>query len=422
VRKKLELLWVVGLVLLALSLPARTPVVSAVTGEVLPGVGLRHSVGYLLIAPVTGLMDYASMLTIPQHLAGIFAVFSAFVVWRVLRRRQKRGTGTRLLVETGAGLVLALALLAFYAVGALVPRPMAALHVEDPDVVIVDFHSHTGASHDVWARFSVAKNRAWHRGAGYHVAYISDHDSIAPALRAAEANPARAGDGTVLLPGREVRYVGQHIAVLGTRDPRAALEDPELDGHSRQCRGWPVLIQTIPNDLSRMRPPGCDARGGGVDAIELMDGDPRGLAQSDRERERILALADSLDIALVASSNVHGWGSTAVAWSLVRIPGWRDMTPSDVGDTIEDLIRSKRRRAVEVVTYRRLADPEEGLDVAAAPVMLPMHFLANRSRLERLSWIVWILMGIAFSAKLRGRRSTPGTAATYEPETLTTVS
>jgi hypothetical protein len=414
VLRNSKVIWVGGIVLVALLMPARAPVVSAVSGEVVPGLGLEHSAAYLLIAPLAGLMDYVSMLTIPQHLAGIFAVSVMFMAWRVLRRRRERRRTVRVLVEAGAILGLLVALLGFYAVGALVPRPMAALTVDDPDIVVVDFHSHTGASHDVWESFSIDRNRAWHRGAGYDVAYISDHDSIGPGVRAAAENPARAGDGTVLLPGREVRYLRQHVAILGTIDLRTARRNPVLDQTSRQCVGWPVVIQTIPNDIARMRPPGCDEDGGGVDAIELMDGDPKGLAQSDRERDRILALADSLDIALVASSNNHGWGSTAVAWSLLRIPGWRDMTPAQVGQRIEELIRSERRHAVEVVTYRRLADPVEGLDVAAAPMLLPLHFLASRSRLERLSWIAWILMAVGFSARLGTGRASGGSAASGE--------
>ena len=55
---------------------------------------------------------------------------------------------------------------------------------------------------------------------------------------------------------------------------------------ARWCEGWPVLIQTIPNDLGRVPVPACTADGAGVEAIELLDGDPRGLEQSDRERAR----------------------------------------------------------------------------------------------------------------------------------------
>lgn len=414
-RRNSRLIWVCGLFLVALLLPARAPVVSAVSGEAMPGMGLKLSAAYLALAPFAGVMDYVSMLTIPQHLAGIFAVSFVFFAWRLLRRRRPRSTLARPLVELGAVAGLLLALVGFYALNAFVPRPMAALTLSDPDIVVVDFHSHTGFSHDVREGFTIDRNRAWHRGAGYDVAYVSDHDSIGPGMQAEAGNPARSGDGTVLLPGREVRYLRQHVAVLGTIDLRTARQDPVPDQVSRQCEGWPVVIQTLPNDISNMRPPGCDEHGGGVDAIELLDGDPRGLAQSDRERDRIIALADSLDIALVASSNTHGWGSAAVAWSLVRIPGWRDLAPVQLGERIEEIIRTERRNAVEVVTYRRLADPVEGLDVAAAPMLLPLHFLANRSRLERLSWIAWILMAVAFSARLRMSRASTQIAAAVEP-------
>src|SRR5690606_27206171 len=116
--------------------------------------------------------------------------------------------------------------------------------------------------------------------------------------------------------------------------------------------------------------------GAGVEAIELLDGDPRGLAQSDREWAHIMRLADSLDVALVSASNLHGWGSTAASWNLMRIPGWRTMSPEEVGARIEWMIRHERRGAVEVVTYRRPSPAGGGrLAAVGSSVALPTHFI-----------------------------------------------
>ena len=70
-------------------------------------------------------------------------------------------------------------------------------------------------------------------------------------------------------------------------------------------------------------------------AVEANDASPRGLRQSKRDRAQILALADSLDLALVAGSNNHGWGRTAAAWTLIRIPGWQRMSPASLETAIE---------------------------------------------------------------------------------------
>lgn len=408
--------------ILAFALPVRDPVVSALTGDAVPGVALELSLGYLAVAPALGLLDYLTVLTVPQHVTVLVSIFVAFGAWRVVRTRRPRGLPLRLLIETGALAGFLVALGGFYGFGVLGPRPMAKLVVDDPDVVVVDFHSHTSASHDGRWDFDAERNRDWHRGAGFHVAYVTDHDSIAPAYRAFERNPVRTGDGTVLLPGREVVYAGHHVIVLGGVDPRMGggewLPDPgapsgphPIEGDERParwCEGWPVLIQTIPNDLSRVPVPACSPAGGGVEAIQLIDGDPRGLAQSALEFDRILAIADSLDIVLVSASNLHGWGSTAASWNLMRIEGWRDMTPGEVGAVIEDMVRHGGRDAVEVVAYRRPAiGTAGGMAMLGASVSLPAQFIGSRSRAERLSWLFWIaaVLGVGGLLDRRRRRS-----------------
>jgi hypothetical protein len=405
----------------ALLFPERAPVVSALTGAPVEGVALEHSFGYLVLAPVFGAMDYLTVLTVPQHVSWLVGLFLAFGAWRLVRRRAKRGWAKRVLIEGGALVGFVVALAAFIAAGALAYRPMARLVVDDPDIVVVDFHSHTRASHDGRWDFTAERNRSWHRGVGTHVAFIADHDSVAPVLRAMTRNPRRAGDGTVVLPAREFVYAGQHVVALGTVDPRTATDawrpDPGAppaphavggdDAGRRWCDGWPVLIQTIPNDLGRVPVPFCGPDGAGVEAIELLDGDPRGLLQSDVERERILAIADSLGLALVSASNLHGWGAAAASWNLLRIPGWRDMTPEAVGARIESMLRFGGPDAVEVVAYRR-PSMADGARMAAlgATVSLPVHFAAQRSRAERVSWLVWMALALAGARVLERRRGT----------------
>jgi len=403
-------------------LPSRSPVVSALGGHPIPGVSLEHPIGYLILAPALGTLDYLTVLTVPQHIMVFVGLFGGYAVWRLFRRRTRRPVLARAGIELGALLGYVLALAAFYAAGALAYRPMARLVVDDPDIVVVDFHSHTQASHDGRWDFTLERNRAWHRGAGTHVAFLADHDSVAPAVRALADNPRRAGDDTVLLPGREVVYAGQHVVALGLVDPRVGegswVPDPDappaphgIEGDAdpvRWCLDWPVLIQTIPNRLDRVPVPACSGRGAGVDAIELIDGDPRGLLQGERERERILAIADSLGLALVSSSNLHGWGSTATGWNLMRIPGWRDMTPEEVGRRIEGMVRHEGRTAVEVVAYRRPADAGAGAGAAAvtlAAVSLPVHFFAQRTPAERLAWLVWAILVFGTGSAIARRRS-----------------
>src|SRR6201999_1691810 len=87
----------------------------------------------------------------------------------------------------------------------------------------------------------------------------------------------------------------------------------------------------------------------GISAIEIIDGSPRGLSQSRRDRDRIVQLADSLNLALVTGSDNHGWGFAAAGWTLLRIPGWRGMRTDSLSNRIEQVVHFGRRRASRVV-------------------------------------------------------------------------
>ncbi len=408
---------------MAAGAPSRSPLVSAVTGEPLPGVSLELSPQYLLLSPVLGIWDALAVLSVTQHIAVLCGVSSLFVLWRLFhfRATKPRGLLKGAALEALATALFAAGVLLFYVAGALIPRPMAKLHVADPEIVVVDFHSHTQSSHDGRRGFTAEDNRTWHWDAGFHLAYITDHDSVGAGVRAAMDNPLRAGEGTVLLPGREVVYRRQHVVVLGTRDPRAITLSADNGsgpfGADARCPQWPLLVQTIPADLSLVPFPlsDCPDGAGGVAAVELLNGAPRGLGQSDRERERILRIADTLDIAVVAASNLHGWGRTASGWSLLRIPGWRAMTPEHVGDRIEETIRDQGRDAVDVVAYRRPVRLREGMAVASLPLWFAVDLVTRLSRLERLVWLAWIMAGLGLTTRRRRRNRVQSAGSLRSP-------
>src|SRR5207247_1127404 len=116
----------------------------------------------------------------------------------------------------------------------------------------------------------------------------------------------------------------------------------------------PVIIQTIPDNLNKIVAAPGPSRAG-ARAVELIDGSPRGLAQGRRERARIVHLADSLDLALVADSDNHGWGRAAPGWTLMRIDGWRGMSSDSLARAIESALRTGRRASTKIVE-RRVAD------------------------------------------------------------------
>jgi hypothetical protein len=285
---------------------------------------------------------------------------------------------------------------------------MAALQMRDLDAVVVDLHSHTKYSHDGRPNWEPEDVRAWHASAGYDAAYITDHRNYRGAEEGVAANPNVAGQGTVLLSGLEVVYGGERVNVLSAGRVYRGLTTSNLwDIDTTALRlaslvtpREPIIVQTIPARLERIGPaqgPGTP----GVRAIEIVDGAPRGLSQSRRDRRRILRLADSLNLALVAGSNNHGWGRTAPAWTLFSIPGWRGMSPDRLATTIESAVRQGGRRATLVVE-RRVADADgSAWRLALTAPLVSWRLLTTLSPDQRVMWVVWawVLVG----ARLAGR-------------------
>ncbi len=396
---------IITAIILVSSLVAVPPLVDGETGRPIMDAGLVFPISYLVLSPVGDVMDALTLLSVSQTIALVISLLLLYAVWRVVRWRRR---GSTVLRELGAGLVALAGLVAFYAAGILVPRPMAALATNDPDLVAVDVHSHTGFSHDARRDFDARANRAWHQAAGFDVAYITDHKSFEGAAEGMRLNPRLAGDGLVILSGIEFVTDHNHLNALGIAERDTAwvrVASGSLEAARATSSLAPVLVQTIPEGLEKI--PRADAAGrGGVLAIELSDGAPRGIEQRQRDRARILRIADSLDLAVVAGSNNHGWGRTAVAWSLLRIPGWRALTPASLGEAIEQRIRTERRHAVRVVERR---SPDPGRSMVARAATLPLvawNLLTTLSFPQRISWIIWSWALAALTFARRSHRAT----------------
>jgi len=367
------------------ALVPQAPLRDATTLDPASDVTLAVSAAFLAFSPVFRLLDALMLLGTHQHYAVVSTLVIGAVAWRATRgswwkppRPWRQITIRWALVST--------ATLGVYALSLSPVVPPLSLRVADPDVVVVDFHSHTNFSWDGRPWFTVERNRAWHRAAGWNVAYITDHTTLLGAAQGIAANPRRAGADTTLLPGVETRRT--HLVVLGlTPDDWTVL----LHGDAKtrpQHDPRHVVIQVIPSPLmgiAHFEKGGWGPRLG----LELSDADPRGLAQEQLERAALLEVADARNLAVVAGSNNHGWTSTPVAWSLLRIPGWRGLTPEALDVEIQNRLRDEGRRAVRIVE-RYGADVRRGIGGLAVTVPAALwHVLATLTFGERLSWLAW---------------------------------
>ena len=375
------------------------PLRDAATLGTIGEVTLRRPMSYLLLAPVSNVLDTMTLMSVRQHIAFLLTVIVVYASWwwcagRVgLAAVMPARRALREVARIGVGLVL---LVALYAAVAIMPRPMAALDAS-AGILVIDFHSHTRFSHDGRPDWTPEDVRAWHRDAGFNVAYITDHRTFEGARDGWANNPVRAGDGTVLLPGIEVVWRGEHVNVLDAdRMYRGLLnatlrdiDEPSLLMASALAGAEPVLIETVPADLSRMVP--ATGHGtAGVRAIEIVDGAPRGIGQTRGERARIVQLADSFNLALVAGSDHHGWGRAAAGWTLLFLPQWRAVSADQLSNSISNVIRDGGRRSTRVVE-RYVADTERGAVLPLTAPLVTWGMFRALSSDERIVWLVWAL-------------------------------
>lgn len=397
--------WAIATLLLVAfsALFATSPLRDAATGAPVPEATLQLPAGYVLLAPFSNLLDALTLLSLRQHIALLVTLIVLFALWWWRRGHIVPATVStgRRAVRHAARIGLALVgLLIVYAVALLLPRPMARLEV-GPNIVAIDFHAHTMYSHDGRWNWTPEDVRRWHTAAGYGAVYITDHRTFEGARDGWANNPALAGEATSLLPGIEVVWKGEHVNVLDadrvyTGLFNSTLRDIDEDAlrlASAIPHKEPVVIETMPGNLDNLRPaqgPGT----AGIRAIELLDGSPKGIGQSRRERARIVALADSLHLALVSGSDSHGWGRAAQGWTLMFLPRWRIASPAELSEGISVAIREGGSKSTRVVE-RWIPDTDVGVALPFTVPVVLWGMLRTLSSDERLMWVVWTLLASA---------------------------
>jgi hypothetical protein len=306
-----------------------------------------------------------------------------------------------------AALVTSIAVV--YAAAAYLPRPMAHLASLDPDVLRIDFHSHTQSSKDARRSYSIERNRAWHHAGGYDVAYVTDHDTFAGAEQGLAIDPSTWNGSTVLLRGIEVSWKGEHVGLLGDELMSrcmlsADLHDLDLRNPlPARCRGLraPIVVWNHPRDPQLAKLP---LTGGTVQAIEVANGALHSMDLVRSKREQIVSLARQHGLALLSGSDSHGWGYAAPDWTLLRLEGWRHFDRDELAARIEQALRVGGFGATRVVERARADPGASATALAFSVVLVPWRMLTALSMDERGMWLVWAWAIVFVEWQLRRRR------------------
>jgi hypothetical protein len=397
-------------VVLASAAAQLPPLIRMVAPSAAPIATLRSSALYSVLAPISDVLDTVTLFSPLQYVATFGLIAFLLVGIELWRRRgdtyRARAIGlVRCSARLGGG--------AFAAIGLvlLLPRPMASLSLNDPELLAVDFHSHTSASHDGRAGFDAERNRAWHASSGFDVAYVTDHQTFVAGLEGMRRNPHVAGDGEVLLPGIELRHGNEHMLLLGADPIRSRVVSPELKDlyvSPASASIPPLLVVALPGYDRRIS--GASPRGTVLGGIEVSDGCPRGLAEAAAHADVLEKITRTLNVASISGSDNHGWGRTSAAWSILRIRGWRTMSPSQIDDAVRASILRLGPRAVEVVARRRVPPANSTVGTALGGVAATTLMLRTMTWPDRVSWIwwTWIIWLVAGSRARRRRDAIAG--------------
>lgn len=374
------------------------------TGDAVTGVSLDFPTGYILLSPITRVLDQLTVLGVSQHVMTILT-FLGLGLGLGVRIGSPRGGKRVLRGALGLSGGLAAALLVYSGV-AYLPRPMPSLVVDNPNVIALNLHAHSLHSHDVSDRYPVEWTRAWHERAGYNAFVLSDHSNWTGVAEGLATNPATAGEGTLLLSGVEVWLTGEHIIALGDSTRYTGLLSPNradfLPEYGDRLATPPTFVVTIPGDPFRLDP--LEDAPLGVVAVEIHDGAPRGLEQGRLQRDSIIEWARAENLALVSAWNNHGAGQTPTAWTLMRLPGWQSMDAASLLAEVESTLHRERFEATRVVERPAPAGYNSLQLVLAAPATL-LLVLRTITTPERLIWLLYLLGVWAVSSLSVRRRS-----------------
>jgi hypothetical protein len=360
---------------------------------------------YLILAPLFTLWDGISMLSMSRLQGFLVGLVIIYVLWRLIKVTKRRGTTgawpRRLLRELGI-LVLSLGLLlGFLLIGALWHRPMISLAGVSKDERVVDFHSHTSASHDVsglMEDFDAESNRRWHARAGFDVVFITDHNVASrqspDVSRPSGVRQLSGGreSATVLCPGIEVSAWRAHILLLGDTLPvdrgryNASLAGLlELLAESEREYGS-LTVASIPeyrrNHWGRLD----TLIRAGLDGFEIVNAAPKANELTRSDRDSVVSLARGNNLFVVGVSDSHGWGATSMVWNLVRAPA----APSGPGicDSVLDHLRNGFP-GVQVIERHRLR-PDAWWPLWLTPMGVVWETWRSMGSGATVSWLLWI--------------------------------
>ena len=280
------------------------------------------------------------------------------------------------------------------------------LEVSDPQWRVADLQSHTLGSHDALIR--AGYNLRWHAQRGYDVVGITEHEDPRGSFYAEQLS-AQEG-GPLVIPSVEmVSEFGGFVLGMGLKPGQPLLMGRRsqqgytryfADNLRQDHQGALISLAWLlkAEDIE----PLADA---GVDAFELMNAGHPDIP--DSVRNELLRLEREGRVRLVSSTDWHGWGGNSRTWTLLRLPGSRELPRQQQVDAVVRLLREGEREEVVPVVAGYQGEVST-LRVILSPLVESARYAAELSPDRLLGWWLWALVLWLLGQRLRAAALPPG--------------
>ena len=299
------------------------------------------------------------------------------------------------LKAVAAGVASAVIFAAYALFCLLVRMPGWSLVSETGDFIIADLQSHTFGSHD--GIVSASENLALHRARGCDVVAVTEHNDTQGSA-AAEELSRRDASLPAVIPGVELRERGiayllglnvyvrrEDVKDLDLRDPAKFAAYVHGYPSGKDEHGGAVLAlswRLTGNDVYRLT-------AAGVDGFEIANfGHP---IVQDGARQAMLNLHREQGIALVSSSDWHGWGGAWRTWTAVKAPGKRQLERSERARAVLAALRGRDTQDIIPLVAGRFGVPTM-LHSVLAPFTEAVRYARELSAVRVTFWWLWVAL------------------------------
>lgn len=353
---------VTGIVIAGQLIAYPNSVRNIINGNFIEGLTVQYPAIYTLFAPVFQLADRLTMMSAKQLFIFLVYINVIWIVWRVSALVRNGVTIKAILAEVVRFIgINAFVPLCFF-LSILVSRPLPSIDINDPDIIVLDFHTHTHHSWDGRPSASLLNQIQRRRSGGFDAFFITDHNNRYSALETEIMTAVEAGNlKPIPFVGEEISSKPFHLMVYGP-DVSNIANNPD---HKKaqdvlfRNRDNPETLVTATTDADWWKQPEESLDPyvlAGLNGFELAKASPKGLNLTVEDRKRMVSYALKNNLIITGASDNHGFGYTDYVWNLLRLPGWKSMNPGDLERAILQEVRQLGPGALTIVT-RIKAEP-----------------------------------------------------------------